>query len=64
MFNTLPYKRDDLVLLSFISKEKEFILRDKDDNIIPYVIVNCKREINTEIEDLMVLIISTMLEKY
>ena len=51
MFNTLPYKRDDLVLLSFISKEKEFILRDKDDNIIPYVIVNCKREINTEIED-------------
>lgn len=51
MFNTLPYKRNDLVLLNFISRKKDFCLKDKDGNEIPYVLVNCKEAINTEIEN-------------
>ena len=51
IFNTLPYKRNDLAFINFIIKDKDFVLKDEDDNIIPYVIVNSKEKINTEIED-------------
>lgn len=51
LFNTLPYKRDDLIFINFIVKDKDFILKDDKGNIIPYVIVKDKKEINTEIEE-------------
>lgn len=50
LFNTLPYKREDLVLLNFICKDKEFTLKDENDNIIPFVKVEHMEKINTEIE--------------
>ena len=50
LFNTIPYERNDLAFINFMIKDKDFTLKDENDNLIPYVIVNSQEEINTEIE--------------
>lgn len=50
LFNTLPYKREDLVLLNLYT-EGEFVITNFDNQEIPYAIRTHKEELNTEIED-------------
>lgn len=52
LFNTLPYKREDLVLVN-VYTEGEFTLKTFDDKEVPYAIREHKEEVNVEIEDYM-----------
>ncbi|GAA0744667.1 glycoside hydrolase family 38 C-terminal domain-containing protein [Clostridium oceanicum] len=50
LFNTLPYKRKDLVFLNLYVKCSDFVIKDLNNNEIPYVKLNNLDKINNEIE--------------
>ena len=50
LFNTLPYQRHDYAFVSMIVENKDFVLRDDQDHIIPYTLMNQDQEVSAEIE--------------
>lgn len=50
IFNTLPYKRNDLIFINLYVKNDNFSLRDLDNNEIEFVRIENIEKINSEIE--------------
>lgn len=50
LFNTLPYKRNNLVLINLYLKDSNFTIRDFNNNEIPFVKLDNLENINNEVE--------------
>lgn len=48
--NTLPYTRNDFAFVSMIVKDKNFVLKDEENTIVPYTLLKQDKEVNGEIE--------------